>query len=642
MPSQASRTTASSNRGQLVTSVHTPFGLKRKTVQYDAKSLREEMDKGLAAARQHVADKALEKEKEKFKHIHRSMDDNDDDDFPATDIFCPVHLEPEDLLGGGVPLDISHAGGELLEILHLPDEDRRPRYIDGRTRRDHVENCNQAFRRQMPSIVEAYLAWDAGLGAMGLEAAHYAADCPDSSGMRLQVIDVFCSRTIQTNVKDGPKGIAALLVKCGLMPCAPLRPSLAVTTRLLELYQNVQSRVNQALGQGAPDWQLHNACPACTYKLEGEAPLVYELLFTMDGNDSLKRVVRKDTYDDFSSDHRDQTLTSVVKEVMDSRRVLGNYYLERETVDCWAKDCITACMWGVFDETGIFLALCRHGFGLVVADMAQSGELAKYPLAVVEALLNTFGPKLGGGYNIGCRFGATLAKSALGEWCQLSHLATYVEGMGLEDLEGCERFFSKSNVLASSVRYASTFHRRQRIAQFIQHMDVAETSQKLSEFLVNNYKQALSIIQGKEELRRTMRNAQITSTTVFHEWLEEEKSYLKGLRKEPEEEKHHIDYYEELIKLAICKDQIDKLARESFIPYKPPIADRSEGSGIPQKRKHLPQQRLGLQKLHASEQLASTEAKVHSLKDILGVTTRWQPNTPEWNRVKTLADHRNY
>jgi hypothetical protein len=32
-------------------------------------------------------------------------------------------------------------------------------------------------------------------------------------------------------------------------------------------------------------------------------------------------------------------------------------------------------MWGIFDETGIFLALCRHGFVLVITDMIKSGEL---------------------------------------------------------------------------------------------------------------------------------------------------------------------------------------------------------------------------------------------------------------------------
>ena len=39
------------------------------------------------------------------------------------------------------------------------------------------------------------------------------------------------------------------------------------------------------------------------------------------------------------------------------------------------KDDITKRMWAIFDETGIFLALRRHGFSLVIADMVQSGEL---------------------------------------------------------------------------------------------------------------------------------------------------------------------------------------------------------------------------------------------------------------------------
>lgn len=36
---------------------------------------------------------------------------------------------------------------------------------------------------------------------------------------------------------------------------------------------------------------------------------------------------------------------------------------------------ITTRMWGIFDETGVFLALCRHGFVLVIVDMVQSGEM---------------------------------------------------------------------------------------------------------------------------------------------------------------------------------------------------------------------------------------------------------------------------
>jgi hypothetical protein len=61
----------------------------------------------------------------------------------------------------------------------------------------------------------------------------------------------------------------------------------------------------------------------------------------------------------------------------------------------------TSKAWGMFDETGIFVALCRHGFVLLFTDMVQSGEGSQYPLAVLDVLLECFGSNLGGGYDIG-------------------------------------------------------------------------------------------------------------------------------------------------------------------------------------------------------------------------------------------------
>ncbi|KAG6851742.1 hypothetical protein C0991_006578, partial [Blastosporella zonata] len=227
-------------------------------------------------------------------------------------------------------------------------------------------------------------------------------------------------------------------------------------------------------------------------------------------------------------------------------------------------------MWGIFDETGVFLALCRHGFALVIVDMVQSDELSKYPIAVVAALLNAFGEDLGIGYNIGCKFKTTLDRSKLGECarklrvkvlvgsfhghahnriCQLSHLATYVTGIGLEDLEGCEHFFSKSNHLATSVCYATPFHRQQKVAEYMAHTDAFETEQKSSLFLVNNYRQALEILAGHDALHKTMVNQGIASTDVFYQWLEEEQFYLTSLAKEPIQETTGMEYYQRLVNL---------------------------------------------------------------------------------------------
>jgi len=126
---------------------------------------------------------------------------------------------------------------------------------------------------------------------------------------------------------------------------------------------------------------------------------------------------------------------------------------------------------------------------------------AKYPLAVVEKMLDVFGRDLGGGFDIGCRFETTLDNSPLGprarelnhtslvgsfhghahrRLCQLRHLATYIKGLGLEDLEGCEWAFSKLNSLAAPLRYASVFHRIQSIAAYFEHNDNMEVFQNLS------------------------------------------------------------------------------------------------------------------------------------------------------------------
>ena len=126
---------------------------------------------------------------------------------------------------------------------------------------------------------------------------------------------------------------------------------------------------------------------------------------------------------------------------------------------------------------------------------------SKYALSIVSKMIEIFGADLAQGYDIGCRLKTTLNKSSLrpkactanhtclvgafhghahNQLCQLAFLVTYVEGLGLEDLEGCECFFSGSNALASSTRYSSIFHRRQAIVEYSKHKDTFKTYQNLS------------------------------------------------------------------------------------------------------------------------------------------------------------------
>ena len=221
--------------------------------------------------------------------------------------------------------------------------------------------------------------------------------------------------------------------------------------------------------------------------------------------------------------------------------------------------------------------------GIIATNLLFS---SKYALSVVAKMIEVFGADLGLGYDIGCRLKTTINKSSLApkarsanhtclvgafhghahnRLCQLSFLATYVEGLGLEDLEGCERFFSLSNALAASTRYTSTFHRHQAIVEFAKHRDTFETYQNLSKctwaphsdtsdrhlgsFLLNNYKQALEILDTRLAVNNALAKVGARDMVMVKEWLKEEEDYLRGLSKEPVEETLEMEYYKLLLSL---------------------------------------------------------------------------------------------
>ena len=124
------------------------------------------------------------------------------------------------------------------------------------------------------------------------------------------------------------------------------------------------------------------------------------MLYTIDGNDSLKRIVRREIP---LSSIDNIPILGKSSERLDTQEAGKGIYLTREQVDEWSKETLksynptydenemdenpcaerwrnmrselTAKMWGIFEETGLFLALCRHGFVLLLADTVCSGEL---------------------------------------------------------------------------------------------------------------------------------------------------------------------------------------------------------------------------------------------------------------------------
>ncbi len=173
-----------------------------------------------------------------------------------------------------------------------------------------------------------------------------------------------------------------------------------------EILNRVEGQLMKALQREDPDWRLHNCCPSCTYNLKDEPKLRFSKLFTMDGNDSMKRLDvqgMKIPEDDEGAEVADLKMKCRTKE--DTRLCNESYFLSCSEADKFSKEAIgemlvmdpdeadendpspcsdrwrnmvndqTSRMWGIYDETGIFVSLCHHGFVLMAADMVRSGEL---------------------------------------------------------------------------------------------------------------------------------------------------------------------------------------------------------------------------------------------------------------------------
>ncbi|KAL4064382.1 hypothetical protein J3A83DRAFT_4442308 [Scleroderma citrinum] len=428
-----------------------------------------------------------------------------------------------------------------------------------------------------------------------------------------------------------------------------------VFNQYLQILQYVQHMTLTMICCIGPLWHLKNACPACTYTLQGKPELKFSLLYTMNGNDSLKHAIMQcpskflacDWYltqeevDVFAKDH--QVDIDMLTEGNEDNPCAG----------CWKnmKDQHTTRMWSVFDQTGIFMVVCCHGFSLVIADMIQSGERAKYPLAVVPRLLNTFGKELGGEYDIGCKFKTILCRSSLGEcaWllthrplfrsfhghahshlCQLNHLTTYVEGLGLEDLDGCECTFSKSNVLASTIHYSGTSHYRQAITNYFKYNDEHNIYANLSMFLHNNYKQALTILrETQEHLLQLKHELSITENSVFHAWLAEEQAYLLSQRKEPKEETAPMTYWQRLINLTASREHLTATESWSVITSKTAMCNLRCDA--------ISTTRLETVQHHTQENYDKDFAAVQESELKLEITSHWKPGDVEWQNAGSLV-----
>ncbi|KAJ7853298.1 hypothetical protein B0H14DRAFT_2354415, partial [Mycena olivaceomarginata] len=368
----------------------------------------------------------------------------------------------------------------------------------------------------------------------------------------------------------------------------------------LEITREVDARAHQAMGRDAT-WYIRHVCTPCLYKTENEPHLRFSWMGCMDGNNSLKLVDATFRAGNTRPDNRTSTLfrwltpeqVDVFKdEVINSQKVHPTQFGETPDEDgdvAWLNvnelsgteseelaKCLNTCverwkaagpearkkMFALFAVSGIFLTVCRHGHVVIMCDMIRSGELMKYPLAMVKWLLDHYGVDIGLGYDIMCAFFKTLLRSSLGakvtamrlqgvvpafhghahnRACQIGWHPLYVDGVGLEDFEECERTFAKSNHLASITRLATPYHRQQQIDEHFQFHDQDKHASS-GNFIYQNYRQALEKITTNATQLSTLESSLGTTAADYEKYHAEEVNYFRDLRQEPEEVQRTKDW----------------------------------------------------------------------------------------------------
>ncbi|KIY46978.1 hypothetical protein FISHEDRAFT_46282 [Fistulina hepatica ATCC 64428] len=193
----------------------------------------------------------------------------------------------------------------------------------------------------------------------------------------------------------------------------------------------------------------------------------------------------------------------------------------------------------------------------------------KYPIAHMDKIIERYGKDIGAGYDIMCEFMKTLLVSSISgkvkdsrfvgivpafhghahsRSCQVWWHPLYIEGIGLTELEDCERLFARSNELATGTRMCTPFHRRQQILEFMHFNDLDKYASH-GKLLYSKYREALRIISDHSAELSVLEDRLKTTAQDYEEYLCQEREYLDSLRREPPEETQKFQYMEALDQL---------------------------------------------------------------------------------------------
>ncbi|KAJ7714166.1 hypothetical protein B0H14DRAFT_2644538 [Mycena olivaceomarginata] len=229
-----------------------------------------------------------------------------------------------------------------------------------------------------------------------------------------------------------------------------------------------------------------------------------------------------------------------------------------------------------------------------VVDMIKSGELSKYPLTVVDSLLEHLRHNIGSGYDIRCDF-QTKIKNSL--------LAARARQCNFQCLVG-----------------AFHGHAHNRLCQLCILATYFVELGYLSKSIINNYKQAIDILKKENTLCTWMCEEEILDYSVFHVWLEEEETFLLGLK---ERSKDQTETLEMSTKYLVVTGEAKK-AQAGDAPYT---------SGV---------SKAELVRHHAREKVDRDLEAVHELEEKLGILDCWTSESPQWTTTVQQIKQKKY
>lgn len=216
--------------------------------------------------------------------------------------------------------------------------------------------------------------------------------------------------------------------------------------------------------------------------------------------------------------------------------------------------------------------------------------------------------------------------------CQLRYHPNITNGIGLEDLETCERVFSSSNQLASVIRYASPYRRRLLIEAYFKQWD-EDKDLNLGTFILNNYVQALEILE-RDNLALV---AAMQSMNLTHEemdcWEKEEIVFFATLSEQNGQEDGRVLAYVELLEKLSSLEKKRARAVTQFVAFDPAASDEVKKT-----------QRLEKERRLAIEIHERTCRDVIALETELGIAPegRWTPAHPRYQEAMKSVKERVY